>query len=152
MVAAAKAAVPTVGDQAAALQLGNFAKATASALAELRAASTKVGSCFSPCTVEIKKTFPKSFTVHRSSVSDGTAFLRFRFPFLRSNAVQRLNGERFWKRFFDLYCIFTSSLRPMYLQCDTLILPTIHMATSDTATIPVSQVSPITTLPPPAGG
>ncbi|CAI8034388.1 Talin-1 [Geodia barretti] len=41
MVAAAKAAVPTVGDQAAALQLGNFAKATASALAELRAASTK---------------------------------------------------------------------------------------------------------------
>ena len=42
MVAAAKAAVPTVGDQAAALQLGNFAKATATALAELRAASTKV--------------------------------------------------------------------------------------------------------------
>jgi talin len=41
MVAAAKAAVPTVGDQAAALQLGNFAKATALALAELRAASTK---------------------------------------------------------------------------------------------------------------
>lgn len=43
MVAAAKAAVPTVGDQASALQLGNFAKATASALAELRAASLKVG-------------------------------------------------------------------------------------------------------------
>ena len=42
MVAAAKAAVPTVGDQAAALQLGNFAKATANALAELRAASAKV--------------------------------------------------------------------------------------------------------------
>ena len=42
MVAAAKAAVPTVGDQAAALQLGNFAKATAGALAELRAASAKV--------------------------------------------------------------------------------------------------------------
>jgi len=42
MVAAAKAAVPTVGDQAAALQLGNFAKATAIALAELRTASTKV--------------------------------------------------------------------------------------------------------------
>ena len=41
MVAAAKAAVPTVGDQAAALQLGNFAKATATALAELRAASSK---------------------------------------------------------------------------------------------------------------
>lgn len=41
MVAAAKAAVPTVGDQAAALQLGNFAKATANALAELRAASAK---------------------------------------------------------------------------------------------------------------
>ena len=44
MVAAAKAAMPTVGDQAAALQLGNFAKATASALAELKAASTKVKS------------------------------------------------------------------------------------------------------------
>ena len=42
MVAAAKAAVPTVGDQAAALQLGNFAKSTASALAELRTASAKV--------------------------------------------------------------------------------------------------------------
>lgn len=42
MVAAAKAAVPTVGDQASALQLGNFAKATAAALAELRAASSKV--------------------------------------------------------------------------------------------------------------
>lgn len=42
MVAAAKAAVPTVGDQAAALQLGNFAKSTASALADLRTASAKV--------------------------------------------------------------------------------------------------------------
>ena len=42
MVAAAKAAVPTVGDKAAALQLGNFATATTVALAELRAASTKV--------------------------------------------------------------------------------------------------------------
>uniref|UniRef100_A0A1X7VGP0 FERM domain-containing protein n=1 Tax=Amphimedon queenslandica TaxID=400682 RepID=A0A1X7VGP0_AMPQE len=41
MVAAAKAAVPTVGDQASALQLGNFAKATAAALAELRASSAK---------------------------------------------------------------------------------------------------------------
>ena len=47
MVAAAKAAVPTVGDQAAALQLGTFAKATASALAELRAASGKV--CHGRC-------------------------------------------------------------------------------------------------------
>ena len=45
MVAAAKAAVPTVTDQAAALQLGNFAKATANALAELRAASSKVCVC-----------------------------------------------------------------------------------------------------------
>lgn len=42
MVAAAKAAVPTVGDQAAALQLGNFAKSTATALSELRTASAKV--------------------------------------------------------------------------------------------------------------
>ena len=43
MVAAAKAAVPTVTDQAAALQLGNFAKATGVALADLRAASARVG-------------------------------------------------------------------------------------------------------------
>lgn len=42
MIVSAKAAVPTVGDQASALQLGNFAKATAAALAELRAASLKV--------------------------------------------------------------------------------------------------------------
>ena len=42
MVAAAKAAVPTVGDQSAALQLGNFAKSTATALSELRTASAKV--------------------------------------------------------------------------------------------------------------
>jgi talin len=41
MVSAAKAAVPTVGEQASALQLGNFAKATAAALAELRALSAK---------------------------------------------------------------------------------------------------------------
>ena len=38
MVAAAKASVPAVGDQAAALQLENFAKATALALAQLRVA------------------------------------------------------------------------------------------------------------------
>ena len=44
MIAAAKAAVPTIGDQAAAIQLANFAKQTASSLAELRAAASKVGS------------------------------------------------------------------------------------------------------------
>ena len=33
--------MPTVGDQAAALQLGNFAKATAQSLAELRTAANK---------------------------------------------------------------------------------------------------------------
>ena len=38
MVATAKAAVPTISDQAAAMQLGNFAKATASAIHELRTA------------------------------------------------------------------------------------------------------------------
>ena len=92
MVAAAKAAVPTVGDQAAALQLGNFAKATASALAELRAASTKVGSCFSPCTVEIKKNVSK--IIHRSP------FIRFRwngvspFPFSISPFERRSTVER----------------------------------------------------------
>ena len=47
LVAASKAAVPTVSDQAAALQLGNYAKATAQALAELRNASSKVGFIFS---------------------------------------------------------------------------------------------------------
>ena len=42
MVAAANAAVPTVGDQAAAIQLGNFAKSTATVLSELHSASAKV--------------------------------------------------------------------------------------------------------------
>jgi len=42
MVAAAKAAVPTVGNQSAALQLGNFAKSTTAALVELQMASTEV--------------------------------------------------------------------------------------------------------------
>ena len=51
MVAAAKAAVPTVGDQASALQLGNFAKATAAALAELRAAAIKVSKCTCICKI-----------------------------------------------------------------------------------------------------
>lgn len=46
MVAAAKAAVPTVGNQFAALQLGNFAKATASALAELRSSAGKVSPSY----------------------------------------------------------------------------------------------------------
>ena len=41
MVAAAKSTVPTIGDQAAAMQLGNFAKATANAIAELRVAVGK---------------------------------------------------------------------------------------------------------------
>ena len=36
MVAAAKAAIPVIGDLAAALQLENFAKATTSALVKLR--------------------------------------------------------------------------------------------------------------------
>ena len=42
MIAAAKGAMPTVGDQSAALQLGNFAKLMAATLAELCTASTKV--------------------------------------------------------------------------------------------------------------
>ena len=42
MIAAAKAAVPTIGDQSAAIQLANFAKQTASSLAELRNAAAKV--------------------------------------------------------------------------------------------------------------
>jgi len=43
MVSAAKAAVHTVGNQSAAVQLGNFAKSTAAAVAALRRASAKVG-------------------------------------------------------------------------------------------------------------
>ena len=46
MVATAKAAVPTISDQAAAMQLGNFAKATASAIHELR---TAVGRASEAC-------------------------------------------------------------------------------------------------------
>lgn len=42
LVAASKAAVPTVSDPASALQLGNFAKSTAAAVAELRNAANKV--------------------------------------------------------------------------------------------------------------
>lgn len=43
MVASAKAAVPTVTDQAAAMQLSQCAKNLATSLAELRTASQKVG-------------------------------------------------------------------------------------------------------------
>lgn len=47
MVASAKAAVPTVTDQAAAMQLSQCAKNLATSLAELRTASQKVGGyCF----------------------------------------------------------------------------------------------------------
>lgn len=42
LVAASKAAVPTVSDPASALQLGNFAKSTAAAVSELRNAASKV--------------------------------------------------------------------------------------------------------------
>ena len=30
-------------------------------------------------------------------------------PFHRSNAVERWNGKRFWKRFFDVYCSYNHS-------------------------------------------
>lgn len=42
MVASAKSAVPTVADQAAAMQLGQCAKNLATCLAELRTATQKV--------------------------------------------------------------------------------------------------------------
>lgn len=42
MVTAAKATVPTIGDQASAMQLSQCAKNLASALAELRTAAQKV--------------------------------------------------------------------------------------------------------------
>ena len=45
LVAASKAAVPTVSDPASALQLGNFAKSTAAAVSELRNAASKVRIC-----------------------------------------------------------------------------------------------------------
>lgn len=47
MVTSAKSAVPTVTDQAAAMQLGQCAKNLATCLAELRTAAQKVGSMFS---------------------------------------------------------------------------------------------------------
>lgn len=48
MVASAKAAVPTVTDQAAAMQLSQCAKNLATSLAELRTASQKVGRSPAP--------------------------------------------------------------------------------------------------------
>lgn len=45
MVTAAKATVPTISDQASAMQLSQCAKNLASALAELRTASQKVRLC-----------------------------------------------------------------------------------------------------------
>ena len=42
MIAAAKATVPTIGYQAAAIQLANFTKQTASFLTELRPSASKV--------------------------------------------------------------------------------------------------------------
>lgn len=44
MVASAKSSVPTVSDQAAAMQLGQCAKNLATSLAELRTAAQKVPS------------------------------------------------------------------------------------------------------------
>lgn len=59
MVAAAKAAIPAVGDLAAALQLENFAKATTSALVKLRAAFARAadisGNLEIDCAIEIVK-------------------------------------------------------------------------------------------------
>lgn len=45
MVAAAKATVPTITDQASAMQLSQCAKNLAAALAELRTAAQKVRGC-----------------------------------------------------------------------------------------------------------
>lgn len=59
MVAAAKAAIPVIGDLAAALQLENFAKATTSALVKLRAAFARAadisGNLEIDCAIEIVK-------------------------------------------------------------------------------------------------
>lgn len=46
MVAAAKASVPTIQDQASAMQLSQCAKNLGTALAELRTAAQKVGQPF----------------------------------------------------------------------------------------------------------
>lgn len=46
MVAAAKATVPTITDQASAMQLSQCAKNLAAALAELRTAAQKVRGCW----------------------------------------------------------------------------------------------------------
>nr|A0A3G2LGI8.1 RecName: Full=Talin [Oscarella pearsei]AYN71349.1 talin [Oscarella pearsei] len=52
MIAASKAAVPTIGDQAAALQLANFAKQTATCLAELRTAAGKAAEACGSLEIE----------------------------------------------------------------------------------------------------
>ena len=74
-MAAAKAAVPTVGDQAAALQLGNFAKATAVALAELRAASNKAaevcGSLEIDSAIATVKELSKDMSTYQAETQKG---------------------------------------------------------------------------------
>ncbi|XP_065832008.1 talin-like [Oscarella lobularis] len=52
MISASKAAVATVGDQATALQLANFAKQTATCLADLRTAAAKVAEACGSLEVE----------------------------------------------------------------------------------------------------
>uniref|UniRef100_A0A8D3AH71 I/LWEQ domain-containing protein n=1 Tax=Scophthalmus maximus TaxID=52904 RepID=A0A8D3AH71_SCOMX len=52
MVTASKATVPTIGDQASAMQLGQCAKNLASALAELRTASQKAQEACGPLEIE----------------------------------------------------------------------------------------------------
>ena len=65
MVASARAAVPTVGDNAVAMQLANSAKNTAVALIELKSAAAKVS--FLVMVIVAK---PKSENTVRSHISE----------------------------------------------------------------------------------
>ena len=72
--------LPTVGNQAAALQLGNFAKATAIALAELRTAFTEVQVY--------------SWYKHTCSCSNGRSFIAVHYWLLARSRASRTYSHR----------------------------------------------------------
>jgi talin len=79
LVAASKAAVPTVNDPAAALQLGNFAKATAGALAELRNASSKAaevcGSLEIDSAIDLVRELSRDMEMYKREAAAGKLLL-----------------------------------------------------------------------------
>ena len=65
MVAAAKAAVPTIAEQAVAMQLENFATATASAIAELKIAVEKAAEACGSLELDSTLNVMKGLAVRR---------------------------------------------------------------------------------------